>query len=197
MNVSRETSERLATYLELLKKWSKKINLVSPASLKDARSRHFADSIQLARLCKESAKTWVDLGSGGGFPGAVVAIVLAEERPDLSMTLVESDQRKCAFLRSVSRETSVPFNVIAKRIEDVAPLKADMLSARALAPLTDLCTFAERHLHKDGTALFPKGAKWVDEVKTAQKKWRFSLQTHTSETSPEAVILEIGELSRA
>lgn len=197
MSVSRETQERLDAYLELLRKWSPKINLVSPASLKDAASRHFADSIQVAELIPSGATSWVDLGSGGGFPGAVVAIVLAEAKPDVKVTLVESDQRKAAFLRTVSRETKTPFTVIAQRIEDIAPLDADVISARALAPLVELCAFAERHLAASGHALFLKGESWGQEVEEARKRWRFTCEAHKSRTSDTAAILEIGDLSRA
>lgn len=197
MNVSRETQQKLNDYLELLRKWSPRINLVSPATLKTAATRHFADSLQIADLAGPAVKTWVDLGSGGGFPGAVVAIVLQEKMPDLSVTLIESDQRKATFLRTVSRETKTSFKVLAQRIEDAEPQNADILSARALAPLDDLCRMAERHLSPSGKALFPKGETWQQEVDQAQKRWRFSLKTHKSETSSLAAILEIGDLTRA
>jgi 16S rRNA (guanine527-N7)-methyltransferase len=194
MNVSRETEDKLKIYLALLQKWSPKINLVSPTSLKDAVRRHFDDSLQVASLCPDGARTWVDLGSGGGFPGAVVAIAL--ENIELEVTLIESDQRKATFLRTVSRETNVPFNVIADRIEDVPAMECDVLSARALAPLDDLLAFTELHLGAQGTALFMKGGTWQTEVDDAQKKWRFTCETHTSVTHPNAAILEIGGLSR-
>lgn len=195
MSVSRETMERLDVYLNLLKKWSPKINLVSPSSLKAAESRHFEDSIQVAHLCPDGARSWVDLGSGGGFPGAVVAIALIER--DIKVTLVESDQRKATFLRTVSRETKVPFTVLAERIEDVQPLKADVVSARALAHLDDLLGFAKLHMEPTGTALFMKGGAWKTEVIEAQKKWRFTCEAHTSVTQADAAVLEIGGLSRA
>ncbi|WP_416883885.1 16S rRNA (guanine(527)-N(7))-methyltransferase RsmG [Marivita sp.] len=194
MNVSRETQERLAIYAELLVKWSPKINLVSRASLQDAGKRHFDDSLQVASLCPEGAETWVDLGSGGGFPGAVVAIALQEM--GVSVTLMESDQRKATFLRTVSRETKTPFTVIAKRIEDVDPMGSDVISARALAPLDDLLGFSERHLAPNGTAFFMKGGTWRNEVAEAQKKWRFTCEAHRSVIHPEAAVLEIGGLSR-
>jgi 16S rRNA (guanine527-N7)-methyltransferase len=192
MNVSRETKAKLDVYLTLLRKWSPKINLVSPTSLKDAARRHFEDSLQLAGYCPSGANNWVDIGSGGGFPGAVVAIA----NPKLNVTLIESDQRKAAFLRTVSRETNIPFTVIAKRIEDASPQGADVISARALAPLTDLLSYAEHHLKPDGRALFLKGTTWRNEMADAQKKWRFTCKAHTSETSPDAAVLEIGDLSR-
>ena len=194
MNVSRETQERLDIYLELLRKWSPKINLVSQDSLKDAAKRHFGDSLQVASLCPINAKTWVDLGSGGGFPGAVVAIALGDQ--DIDITLIESDQRKATFLRTVSRETKTPFVVVAERIENVPPMKSDVISARALAPLEELLGFAERHLAPTGVAFFMKGSSWRTEVDAAQKKWRFTCEAHTSVTHPDAAILEIGGLSR-
>ena len=197
MNVSRETQGKLDSYLELLQKWSPKINLVSPASLKDAANRHFEDSIQVAALANTDISSWVDLGSGGGFPGAVVAIVLSETNPNLVVTLVESDQRKATFLRAVSRETKTPFNVIAQRIEDINPLGADIISARALAPVVDLCAFMEQHLKPSGKALLMKGESWKQEVEDAQKQWRFTFEAHTSITNPRAAVLEIGDLSRA
>lgn len=194
MNVSRETKERLDIYLELLRKWSPKINLVSQESLKDAGNRHFDDSLQVASLCPKDAKSWVDLGSGGGFPGAVVAIALVDR--DIDITLIESDQRKATFLRTVSRETKTPFAVIAERIENVPPMKSDVISARALAPLEELLGFAEQHLAPTGVAFFMKGESWRAEVDAAQKKWRFACKAHTSVTHPDAAILEIGGLSR-
>ncbi|WP_439123583.1 16S rRNA (guanine(527)-N(7))-methyltransferase RsmG, partial [Marivita sp.] len=181
-------------YLDLLTKWSPKINLVSSSSLKDAGKRHFDDSLQVASLCPDSATTWCDLGSGGGFPGAVVAIALADR--GLDVTLVESDQRKAAFMRTVSRETNVPFTVIAKRIEEVKGLKADVISARALAPLVDLLDFSDHHMDQGGTSLFMKGGTWRHEIVDAQKKWRFTYEAHKSVTQPDAAILEIGGLSR-
>ena len=194
MNVSRETQQRLEVYLGLLRKWSPKINLVSPASLKDAADRHFKDSLQVASLCPSGVSTWADLGSGGGFPGAVVAIALVNR--GVHVTLVESDQRKAAFLRAVSRETQTPFSVLARRIEDVAPMDADVLSARALAPLSKLLEFTDMHLAKDGVALFMKGGSWREEVASAEKQWRFTCNTHKSLTHPDAAVLEIGGLSR-
>lgn len=194
MNVSRETQDALDRYADLLIKWNPKINLVAASTLKDARRRHFQDSLQVASLRPKAAKNWVDLGSGGGFPGAVVAIV---HKPDLDVTLVESDMRKATFLRTVSRETKTPFTVLSKRIEDIPPLQADVVSARALAPLPLLLMYAHQHMTATGTALFLKGETWREEVADAQKQWRFSMDTHTSTTNPNAVILEIGDISRA
>ncbi len=155
--VSRETMARLDAYAGLLEKWTPAINLVSKASLRDLWTRHFLDSAQILGLAKTRIGRWVDLGAGGGFPGMVCAIMAAECAPDLRFTFVESDSRKATFLRTVSRETSVPVEIIDERIENIAPLKADVLSARALAPLKVLLEHAERHLAANGQALFPKG----------------------------------------
>ena len=196
--VSRETLERLEIYAALVAKWNPKINLVSRKSLEDLWSRHFVDSAQVYGLAGPNPRgLWADLGSGGGFPGAVIAILAAGAGADLRVTLVESDQRKAAFLRTVSRETSVPFGVLADRIETLPPLNADILSARALAPLTDLLGFAERHLGDGGVGLFPKGETHAAELREAQNRWRFSGETATSCTDPRAVILKIGAVCRA
>lgn len=197
MNVSRETTEKLERYISLLRKWNSKINLVSPSSLEDAASRHLRDSLQILDLRKNYTGHVVDLGSGGGFPGAVIAIALSDIVPHAQVTLIESDQRKCVFLRTVSRETNTTFTVLNERIENAAPQAADFVTARALAPLGDLLSFAERHMLPNGTAFFLKGETWEEEMAQAQKQWNFRYGAHKSVTNPSAVILEIGDLSRA
>lgn len=196
-NVSRETLERLQAYADLLRRWNPKINLVSKKSLENLWDRHIMDSAQIFHLRPEHARRWVDLGSGGGFPGAVIAILANEDAPELSVTLVESDQRKAAFLRTVSRETGVDFDVFAKRIEDLEPLQADVLSARALAPLTTLLGYAQKHLTKNGVAIFPKGANASQEMNAALETWHFDCQTYQSQTDKDAVVLKIGDIERA
>jgi len=194
-NVSRETVERLETYAALLEKWNPKINLVSRSSVEDLWTRHIVDSVQVWEAAPKSG-TWVDLGSGGGFPGLVIAILAAGEPDGPQITLIESDQRKAAFLRTVARETGIDVTVIAKRIEAVEPLRADVLSARALAPLDVLLEFADRHLRYGGTALFPKGESWEKELAAAQERWQMSVLPITSRTQPGAVILSIEGVSR-
>jgi 16S rRNA (guanine527-N7)-methyltransferase len=196
LNVSRETTERLAEYAALLRAWNPKINLVSKQTLAELENRHFADSAQLLALAPPDATTWADLGSGGGFPGLVIAILAAESRPALRVTLVESDQRKAVFLRTVAQRTGVPVTVIADRIESIPPLGTDVLSARALAPLTTLLDYASRHLAPSGTALFPKGANWSAEVEEALERWRFRCENPPSATSRDGAILRIGEIHR-
>jgi len=195
-NVSRETAERLDIYASLLEKWNPRINLVAKPTLKYLWSRHILDSLQLFNLAAESATSWADLGSGGGFPGLVVAIQAAERWPQLRLTLVESDQRKAVFLQTVMRETGIEASVVAERIEAVAPLNADVISARALAPLPVLLSYAERHLASGGTALFPKGAGWRQEVKHALEHWRFRCEDIASQTSSDGAILRLGEIER-
>lgn len=194
-DVSRETTERLETYATLLRAWNPRINLVSRATLENAWTRHIVDSAQVFRLAPQRGH-WCDLGSGGGFPGLVCAILASELAPQLHFTLVESDQRKCAFLRSVLRETSVTAEVRAARIEALPSLGADILSARALADLSQLLIHAERHLSDDGLALFQKGRQWKKEVDNASKTWRFAMEAIKSETEDDAVILSISGVSR-
>ncbi|PWR02885.1 16S rRNA (guanine(527)-N(7))-methyltransferase RsmG [Meridianimarinicoccus roseus] len=196
-DVSRETTERLEIFAGLLKKWTRKINLVAPGTISNLYERHIADSAQIFDLRPEGTRNWVDLGSGGGLPGAVIAILAAEAAPQLRVTCVESDQRKAVFLRAVSRETAVPFTVLTDRIESAQPLEADVLSARALAPLSKLLEFADRHLAEGGTMLFQKGAQHEKECTEAEKNWRFDREVITSCTDPNAVIYKIGALRRA
>jgi len=196
MIVSRETTARLEHYVALLTKWNPAINLVAKSTLPDVWSRHILDSAQLFDLCPLQARTWVDLGSGGGFPGLVVAILASEARPDLQVTLVESDQRKATFLRTVARETGVVAAILGQRSEELAPQSADVLSARAFAPLPLLLSQAFRHLKPGGVAFLPKGAQADSEIAEALATWAFRVQKTPSKTDLRAVILTIGELTR-
>lgn len=195
LDVSRETMERLDQFAELLRKWNPRINLVSRASLEELWTRHIIDSVQVFR-CVTPQGHWVDMGSGGGFPGVIIAILAADETPDLSVTMIESDQRKSAFLRTALRECGAKGTVISQRIEAAEPQQADILSARALADLDALLGFAERHLKKTGVALFPKGISWGKECEQARARWNFQAEPITSMTEPDAVILRIEGISR-
>lgn len=188
-NVSRETLERLQKLQELIAKWTPAINLISKASASDVWSRHILDSAQLFDFAPHNARTWADLGSGGGFPGLVVAAIAAEKAPQMQFTLVDSDKRKATFLRQAALQTGLTVTVKADRIETCPPLKADVVSARALASLGVLCSFAHRHLAHDGISLFLKGAKHEQEVEEARKVWKFDLTTAPSRTDPAGVIL--------
>ncbi|MCF6233773.1 MAG: 16S rRNA (guanine(527)-N(7))-methyltransferase RsmG [Rhodobacteraceae bacterium] len=196
LNVSRETSQRLEVFENLIGKWNQRINLVSRGSLADLRHRHIADSIQVFRIAP-AGKRWLDLGSGGGFPGLIAAILAIEERPDLKVTLIESDQRKAAFLRTAAREVGVTCTILPKRIEHVDPVGANILTARALAPLSGLLGFADQHLDPAGTALFSKGVSWKEELETARQQWHFDVDVIESQTMPGAAILRIEGVTRA
>lgn len=195
LNVSRETLKRLETFEQVILKWNPKINLVSKSSLRQLWTRHIADSVQVFR-CTGIPDHWVDIGSGGGFPGLIIAILAADEAPDMKVTLIESDQRKSAFLRTAARECGAKVSVVSKRIEQADPQNAGVLSARALADLSLLLEFAERHLGAGGTALFPKGESWKKEVDNARQRWRFDAEPVRSLTEQEAVILKIRGVAR-
>lgn len=193
-DVSRETSERLHHLVDLLLKWTPKINLVSRSTIPDLWIRHILDSMQLYDLIPETHEKYVDLGSGAGFPGLVIALMAHGIRP-LHVTLVESDLRKATFLRTVLRETGVSANVISERIEEIDPLGADLISARALADLDTLFSLSHRHFACGGIGLFLKGANWKKEVTVARTQWSFSCISHTSRSDRNAVVLQIGELA--
>ena len=194
MSVSRETTNRLQAYADLLRQWNTRINLVSPSTLDDLYRRHIEDSLQLADLVQEPSGLLADLGSGGGLPGLVLAIYF-QETP-LEICLVESDQRKAVFLRTVVRQLELRnTRIIAQRIESVKPLNASYISARALAPLPRLMPYLDRHLATKGQALLMKGENWQNEVSEARQKWRFQVRTVPSRTHAGAAILAISGLS--
>lgn len=195
--VSRETLERLGVLAGLLERWTPRINLVSRSSVANLWARHIADSVHLHAVAPGAVAHWADLGSGGGFPGLVVAILSMESGSPGRVTLVESDHRKCAFLRTVIRETGAPATVRAARIEELPPLDARVVSARALAPLGDLLGHAERHLAAGGTGIFPKGASWQKDLEDARRQWNFTHRVDKSETEPGSVILSVQGVSRA
>ena len=196
-DVSRETSKRLEIYASLIEKWNRTINLVAPSTLSEIWTRHFTDSAELFSLANQHKGRWVDMGSGGGFPGLVIAIVAAEKAPSLQVTCIESDLRKCEFMRTVCRATEVTVGILTRRIEDAPPQSADIISARALAPLSRLLPYAQRHLAPGGRAIFSKGRNWQSEIDEALASWRFSVENHPSLTDPESRILVIGDIVRA
>ncbi len=196
-DVSRETLDDLGHYVDLIIKWNPKINLVSRSTLDDIWSRHIEDSLQVYFHVRPNNCHWLDIGSGGGLPGLVIAILAKHDDQGVSVTLMESDQRKSVFLRTVIRELNLPAKVVTDRIELAEPVKADILSARALADLSMLMDFSERHLSQDGYALFQKGKNWQSEVQAAQESWQFELEVFKSITDEDAVVLKIGGISRA
>jgi 16S rRNA (guanine527-N7)-methyltransferase len=191
LGVSRETEARLTALVALVARWTPRINLISTATLPEIETRHILDSAQLLAFAQPHWAHWADLGSGGGFPGLVIAILTAESHPSARITLVESDQRKATFLRTAIRDLALTAQVQTARAESLPPLAADVLSARALAPLPALLPLALRHLAPGGRALFPKGRRAEDEIAEARRVWHFDLTSHPSRTDPEARILQI------
>jgi 16S rRNA (guanine527-N7)-methyltransferase len=189
--VSRETLDRLKAYADLLVLWNKKINLVGPSTVADLWMRHMLDSAQLFTLIPPGARTLVDLGSGAGFPGLVLGIMGVP-----GITLIESDQRKAAFLRESARVAGAPVTVLAKRIEDIAPFPADVITARALAPVADLLAWSQPFLTKSSLCIFPKGQNVEVELTEAHKRWRITTDQRPSRTDPRGTILCISEVSR-
>ena len=195
-NVSRETEDRLLAYVDLLGKWTRNINLISKGSVSDIWERHILDSVQIYDLAPNTFSLWVDIGSGGGLPGVVVAALAAQFAPDARIAMIESDQRKAAFLRTALRELGLSGDVLADRIDAVPPMGVVVLSARALAPLDQLLAFAENHLKPGGTAIFPKGKTAEQEIADASTNWLFQIEKHASMTDAEARILVIKDIKR-
>jgi 16S rRNA (guanine527-N7)-methyltransferase len=196
-DVSRETMERLQAYAQELSRWNARINLVSPSTLPDLWQRHILDSAQIFALAPKQMTSWTDLGTGGGLPGIVIAILARETNPDLQVTCIESDKRKSVFLSTISRQLDLKTRVVTARIEKTDATSAQVLSARALAPLDTLLGYARHHLAPNGIALFPKGAQAQDEIAQAAMNWRFDIEAIPSKTDPQGVILRLGDIQRA
>lgn len=193
-NVSRETFEKLKLYQQILETWQKRLNLISSSTLPQIWERHFEDSLQLISYLPSSGGALVDLGSGAGFPGLVLAIA----RPDLKVTLIESDLKKCVFLENVSRETNTSVIILNERIEAINnSLKYDIVTARGLAPLSSLLDYASPLLDGDAACLFLKGKEVENEIKESQKKWDFNLEIFPSLTDSRGRILRITHPKRA
>jgi 16S rRNA (guanine527-N7)-methyltransferase len=197
LTVSRETFGALKELEALVRKWTPAINLVSKNTVPHLWERHIVDSAQVFQLCPTGAETWVDLGSGGGFPGLVIAALAREALPGLHVTLVEADLRKATFLRQAAQALALSVDVRSQRIESLPPLSADVLSARALAPLSALIGYADVHLKPGGVAIFPKGARYLDELAEARSLWSFDVDTQPSLSEGEAAILVIRNIHRA
>jgi len=193
IDVSRETMERLDHLTALILKWTKSINLIAPNTADDIWTRHIKDSAQVYAVAPKGWNNWIDLGSGGGLPGLVVALLDSNGQ---NVTLVESDKRKCLFLNTARRELSLNVSVVNKRIEAADLAKADILSARALAPLPKLLEYANGLLSDDGVALFSKGERFQQEVDDARIHWTFDLTEQPSWTNAGSSILKISRIQR-
>jgi len=210
------TLERLILYEKLLRRWQKAVNLVAPATLDAVWHRHFADSAQLVPLAPPGIRSWIDLGSGAGFPGLVAAIVngvrplapnvgaslnrRGEGSDPIRFTLIESDARKCAFLREVARQTGVTVDILSRRAESArTSVNEDLpriVSARALAPLDRLLDLAEPLSPPGTTLLFPKGREVAQELQMAESRWRFQVALVPSVTDTHGRIAVITNLER-
>lgn len=194
--VSRETYEKLIAFEVVFRKWAQRINLVAPSTLDDAWERHILDSAQVVRLGGDASK-WLDIGSGGGFPGLVIATMIAGQL-GATIDMVESNRKKAGFLQAMVGELRLPARVHAKRIEDVHKVLPvpEILSARALAPLPLLLELSAPWLEAGTTALFHKGRDYRQEIEDSAHQWRFDLVEHASLTDAQGVILEIRNLRR-
>jgi 16S rRNA (guanine527-N7)-methyltransferase len=200
--VTRETVAKFESYAALLMQWQKAVQLVAPSTLDAIWPRHFADSAQLLALAPPGTRKWADLGSGAGFPGLIIALMARDpgsQSPDLQVTLVESDSRKAAFLREAARQTGCPVDILGTRIESsstrdkVGPV--DVVSARALAPLTDLFRLAYPFWQPETLGLFLKGRDAEKEVDAARAIWDFELELKPSLTDPDARIVCVRNLN--
>ncbi|TWT14800.1 16S rRNA (guanine(527)-N(7))-methyltransferase RsmG [Reyranella sp. CPCC 100927] len=185
-----ETWERLDLHVEALRKWQPAINLVANSTLGDIWGRHILDSLQVLPLIPPDARTLVDLGSGAGFPGLTLAIV----RPDLSVRLVESDVRKSAFLGDVARRAAPNASILNQRIEATGTNAADIVTARALAPLPKLLDWAHQFVTDPTICLFHKGKGLDAELTDAERSWMMDIDRVPSVTAPDAAILRIARL---
>jgi 16S rRNA (guanine527-N7)-methyltransferase len=195
--VSRETESRLDRFVDLLLDWQAKTNLVAPSTLPTIWTRHISDSLQLL-VVAPSAKTWLDLGSGGGFPGMVLACALAET-PGAFVHLVERNAKKAAFLREALRVTNAPGTIHLADIGDIVdriPGPIDCVTARAVAPLHQLIGFAEPLVEKGTKALFLKGQDVEAELTEATKYWKIEPHLHSSRTGGHGWIVELDRIER-
>lgn len=191
VDVSRETLARLTTYVALLERWQNSVNLVGKGTLNDIWRRHILDSAQLYNLLPSPFGRVVDLGSGAGFPGMVLAIMGATD-----VELIEANTRKCGFLREVARVTNTQVIINNDRIEGVAPRIADVVTARALAPLPRLLGYAKTYVGPETICLFLKGRRLHQELTDARKTWKMGITTITSLSDAGGSVLHLRKLSR-
>lgn len=201
--VPADRMRRFSRYAALLKDWQKAKNLVSDTTLETLWQRHISDSYQLLALARDGAH-WLDIGSGAGLPGIIIAMSVLgsveDQQPAGSVSLIEANGRKCAFLKAVSRETQVPANILNGRIEEISleklPQTPDYITARALAPLPKLCGLISRFMGSETVALVHKGQDFASEIEEATKYWDFDVVQHPSRIEDGSVILCISNLKK-
>ena len=194
LNVSRETLNSFDVYKTLLSKWNEKINLVSKHTLVDIWERHFLDSGQIIKNVEVSGKRWVDVGSGAGFPGLVVALLLRDRKVDCDLVLVEKNPKKAFFLNEVIRKLNLSVEVVNDNIYTLEPLNADILTARAFSELNNLMEIAFRHRKKDGICLFLKGENYRVELDKTLNYWFFDYDIVGSLSSSSGKILRVKKI---
>lgn len=194
--ITDRTVAALNAYAAIITKWNRSINLVSKATEDQVWSRHIADSVQLWRHVPTGVRRLADLGSGAGFPGLVLALLASQDGSDPDVILIESDQRKSAFLREAARAMGVRVRVENARIEQVAPLGAQLVTARALAALPRLLELAVPHMAKGAVGLFPKGVGHAAEIEAARLCWSFDIDVFPSQTDSEARLLRVSNIHR-
>ncbi|MEO5614342.1 MAG: 16S rRNA (guanine(527)-N(7))-methyltransferase RsmG [Cypionkella sp.] len=197
LDVSRETHERLVVLLEMVRKWNPAINLVGSATLDNGWDRHVLDSAQLFELGRIESGVWVDFGSGAGFPGLVLAAIAAEKTPGVRFVLIEADRRKATFLMQAAHNLRLSVQILTKRLEELTPMLADVITARAFASLDHICGQAAKHLVPTGTGVFSKGANHESEIAEAKMKWSFDCEKLPSRTDNSGVILRLRNIIHA
>jgi 16S rRNA (guanine527-N7)-methyltransferase len=191
MSVSRETEEAFRPYCELLRKWTSRINLVAPSTTGMIYERHILDCLKVVPLIPENARSAIDLGSGAGLPGLVVAAAMKGQGRSIHVTLVEADKRKCAFLAEAARVLDVQVDIEATRILDLPSLAADVVMARALAPLTELLVYQRHHGAPSSRGIYMKGARHAEEIRQAlDEGWDIDMTTYPG-TAPDAANLVV------
>lgn len=196
-SVSRETLIQLQSYVDLLIFWTARINLISKSTVSSIWHRHIADSAQLYGFLPQDSAHIVDVGTGGGLPGVVLAILSRDSEPTRRFTFIESDARKSVFLRRCVQSLDLKATVKTVRVEKMSPLAADVVTARGFASLDTLMGVCEQHLNPMGVGLFPKGQSFASEISTAKATWDFHLEALPSISDPEARLLLIKDINRA
>lgn len=193
-NASDETISMYTTWRSLLTHWNRKINLVSPPTTSNFWLRHALDSYQLIQYVPRGVKTILDMGAGAGFPGLAFAIHAGQAQSGQHVTLIESNGKKCNFLRAVIRELSLPATVLQARAENVPPKPYDIITARAFAPLPKLLAYSAPFWGETTLGIYPKGERWEDEVEAAKADWSFTLDIKPSQTDENAKTLLVTDL---
>ena len=190
--VSRETFQLLTDYADLIVRWNPTINLVSPNDIENLWERHIWDCAQIVLLPMDTCRTWVDIGTGGGLPGIVVAVL----RPDRKIVLVESDKRKAAFLQTVAATLKLNVEIKPQRIESTRIAAPDVISARAFTKISELLDMTQHLGSAQTTYLLPKGETWKQEVEIAAKTWHFTCRAHNSKTNSKAAVIELNNVHK-